>query len=53
MGFECSGFKRFGQALKAGLVHGSGRRVAHGWGLLKKKNGTSADAAQDDQSPKG
>jgi hypothetical protein len=37
MGFKGSGLERFGQALKAGLFEGEGRRVAHGKALDKRK----------------
>jgi hypothetical protein len=37
MGFQRSGFKRFGQALKAGLCDRGGGCVAHGGVFLKKK----------------
>jgi hypothetical protein len=37
MGFEGGGFERFGQALKAGLFEGEGRRVAHGGAFDKRK----------------
>jgi hypothetical protein len=36
MGFEGSRFKRFGQAVQAGLREGGGGRVAHGRSLLTK-----------------
>jgi hypothetical protein len=38
MGFQRGRFKRFGQALKAGLMGRGGGGVAHGEGLFKKRS---------------
>jgi hypothetical protein len=45
MGFKGGGLERFGQALKAGLFEGEGRRVAHETGFRQKKNGSTERAA--------
>jgi hypothetical protein len=52
MCFKGGGLERFGQALKAGLFEGEGRRVAHEMGFRQKKNGSTGqplDAVRGDR----
>jgi hypothetical protein len=44
MGFKGGRFERFGQALKAGLFEGEGRRVAHGKAFDKRKTASTKAA---------